>query len=102
MEIDVVVINPTSHAFTEIENTISLLSSNPVKKGEFMRIKTNEREVKQITIFDMTGNAKSLSFTKIDNNTTQFQIGDNFKDGIYTLNILNKDNSVSSKNIIIN
>ncbi|TGD56917.1 T9SS type A sorting domain-containing protein [Flavobacterium humi] len=99
MEIDDVVVTPI--AKTAANNSFTVLSSNPIKKGELMKIKTNPNEVVEVALFDMAGNLKTVPFAKADNTTIEFLIGDNFKNGIYTLTILNDNNSVCSKNIII-
>lgn len=100
MEIDDVVVTPIAKN-PAADNSFTVLSSNPIKKGELMKIKTNTNEVVEVALFDMAGNLKTVPFTKADNTTIEFMIGDNFKNGIYTLTILNDNNSVSSKNIII-
>ncbi|MGH2665650.1 T9SS type A sorting domain-containing protein [Flavobacterium sp.] len=101
MEIDDVVVTPMAKTTAEVNNTFTVLSSNPAKKGEVMKIKTKTDEVVEVALFDMAGNLKTVPFTKADNTTIEFMIGDNFKNGIYTLTILNDNNSISSKNIIV-
>jgi hypothetical protein len=104
MEIDDVVVTPLSkEAKPEIANAETpAVTPNPIKKGEFMRVTTHTKEIKEITIFDFNGSSKNITFSKIDNSTMEFLIDNSFKDGIYTLNFLNKDDTVFSKKIIVN
>lgn len=88
MEIDDVVVTPASKEITSdvTDMNTHLVSPNPINKGEIMRVTTNVNEIKEITLFDFNGNSNNISFSKIDNNTMQFLIGNNFKEGVYTLN----------------
>ena len=103
MEIDNVYILPISKS-QKIEvdqnKTISL-SPNPVKKGGILKIMTNTCEVKETAIYDLNGNSRNLAFTNIDGNTMEVRVDDNFKKGIYMLNIINKNNTIFRKKVII-
>ena len=103
MEIDDVFIMPvTKNQKIEVDqNRITALSPNPVKKGEILKITTKTSEVKETAIYDLNGNSRNLAFTKIDSNTMEVAIDNNFKNGIHMLNIINYDNTIFRKKIII-
>ena len=103
MEIDDVFIMPViKNQKPEVDqNRITALSPNPVKKGEILKITTKTSQVKETEIYDLNGNSRSLAFTKIDSNTMEVRIDNNFKNGIHMLNIINNDNSIFRKKIII-
>lgn len=103
MEIDDVFIMPvTKNQKIEVnQNRIIALSPNPVKKGEILKITTKTSEVKETAIYDLNGNSRNLAFTKIDSNTMEVAIDNNFKNGIHMLNIINYDNTIFRKKIII-
>ena len=103
MEIDDVFIMPVSkNQKIEVnQNGITALSPNPVKKGEILKIITKTSEVKETAIYDLNGNSRNLAFTKIDSNTMEVAIDNNFKNGIHMLNIINYDNTIFRKKIII-
>ncbi|WP_309609524.1 T9SS type A sorting domain-containing protein [Flavobacterium sp.] len=103
MEIDDVFILPISkNQKIEMEqNKIIALSPNPVKKGGIIKITTKTSEVKETAVYDLNGNSRNLAFTKIDNNNLEVVIDDNFKNGIHMLNIINNDNTIFRKKIII-
>lgn len=103
MEIDDVFIMPVSkNQKIEVnQNRIIALSPNPVKKGEILKITTKTSEVKETAIYDLNGNSRNLAFTKIDSNTMEVAIDNNFKNGIHMLNIINYDNTIFRKKIII-
>lgn len=103
MEIDDIYIVPISkNQKPEVnQKQTVILSPNPIKKGEILKITTNTSEVKEAAIYHLNGNSRKLAFTKIDSNTMEVGIDDNFKNGIHILNIINNDDTIFRKKIII-
>jgi hypothetical protein len=77
------------------------LSPNPSTAGEFIRLKTNPEEIRQVMIIDYKGNSKNVHYIKIDSKQIGFELEDNSKDGNYIVKIIKNNNMIISKKLVV-
>lgn len=84
------------------DNTIiEQLSPNPTTKGSTCSFTTDSKNVDEVIIMDLLGKTSSVKFSIKDSNTITFSLNDSFTKGIYVIKVVKKDNTVSTKKLII-
>jgi hypothetical protein len=94
-------LTPKGLKMSQVLSNEVVFSPNPVKKGSNCKVTTDVEHVRDIFIIDFMGKTDKILFTKIDDNTIEFNINEELKKGVYAINIYNKDFTFTSKKIII-
>ena len=77
------------------------LYPNPVKRDGLCSLTTDSKNVSKVVIADLLGKTKTILFSIKDTNTITFQIDDSITKGIYIVKIIKKDNTITSKKLIV-
>ncbi|NHN28011.1 T9SS type A sorting domain-containing protein [Flavobacterium jejuense] len=87
----------------KLENiaTQEQLYPNPVKRDAFCSLTTDSKNVSKVVIADLLGKTKTILFSIKDTNTITFQIDNSITKGIYIVKIIKKDNTITSKKLIV-
>jgi hypothetical protein len=89
--------------FNKLDNTTLLeqLSPNPVAKGNSCTFTTDSKNVSEVIIMDLLGKSSTLNFSIKDANSISFPLEDSITKGIYIIKVIKKDNSISTKKLIV-
>ncbi|VXB04942.1 conserved exported hypothetical protein [Flavobacterium sp. 9AF] len=94
--------------FQNTSNSISddfvesvVVVSNPIYKGHVSKIFTNDINLKEITLIDLSGNTKNINFTIANKETINFILDETTAPNIYTLQMTHKNGKIITKKIIV-
>lgn len=84
-------------------NSTSLeqLFPNPVAKGDSCTLTTDSENVSEVIMIDLLGKSSKLNFSIKDASTITFPIDSAVIKGIYIVKIIKKDNSITTKKLIV-
>lgn len=85
----------------EKNTTLEQLSPNPITKGSYCTFTTDSKNVSEVLIIDLLGKTNTTLFTIKDDNSISFPINERLPKGIYVVKVIKKDNSITSKKLLI-
>lgn len=88
-------------ANANVTNEESVLYPNPIARGENLSITKTNADVTEAHLVDFMGNSRKIPFSKSAVNTIEINIGAQYKSGIYTLKLTNKNGTIITKKVII-
>ncbi len=86
---------------TDNNSIIEQLSPNPITKGNYCNFTTDSKNISEVVLIDLLGKSSSVSFSIKDENTITFPINEALTKGIYIIKIIKKDNTISTKKLIV-
>ncbi|WP_130736092.1 hypothetical protein [Flavobacterium sp. J27] len=75
--------------------------SNPIFRGHISKIFTNDVNLKEISLIDLSGNTKNIKFTIANKESINFILDEATPPTIYTLKMTHKNGKVITKKIIV-
>ena len=91
----------TSQTYSDDFVESVVVVSNPIFRGHVSKIFTNDSNLKEISLIDLSGNTKNINFTIANKETINFVLDEATAPTIYTLKMTHQNGKIITKKIIV-
>ncbi|MCO6162408.1 T9SS type A sorting domain-containing protein [Flavobacterium sp. NRK F7] len=91
----------TSQTYSDDFVESVVVVSNPIFRGRVSKIFTNDSNLKEISLIDLSGNIKNINFTIANKETINFVLDEATAPTIYTLKMTHQNGKIITKKIIV-
>ncbi len=91
----------TSQTYSDDFVESLVVVSNPIFRGHVSKIFTNDSNLKEISLIDLSGNTKNINFTIANKETINFVLDEATAPTIYTLKMTHQNGKTITKKIIV-
>lgn len=83
------------------QNTLEYIFPKVVQRNDYLNIRINSGEVKEIQIIDLAGSVFKMDFTVLNKNYLNLKLKNDIYEGNYIVKIIKTDDTIITKNLVI-